>query len=387
MIPFRYNLRSILARKATTAATAFGIALVVFVLASALMLSAGIKKTLGASGRADNAIVMRTGSDAELNSSFDTTSVGLVLAAPGVKRDDKGAPIGVGEVVLVLALEKLGDPGITNVFLRGVPETALAFRPSARVVSGRAPRPGSDEVLVGKRLRGRFKGFEVGQSFELRKNRSVSVVGILEDEGSSYESEVWADVDTVRTGLGREGLVSSVRARLESPAKFDAFKASVESDKNLGFEVTRETTFLEKQSEGVSIFVTALGSVIAFFFSIGAMIGAMITMYGSIASRQREIGTLRALGFPRWQILVAFLLECSVLSLFGGALGAAAAIAMRFVSFSMINFTSWSEIVFTFEPTPAILLMSLMFALAMGVFGGLLPAIRAARVSPIQAMR
>ena len=387
MIPFRYNIRSLLARKATTAATALGIALVVFVLATVLMASAGIDKTLGSSGRADNAVVLRKGSDAELNSNIDAASVGLILAAPGAKLNDKGAPVGVGEVVVVLALEKIGDPGFTNVLLRGVPDDALAFRSGARVTSGRSPKPGSDEALIGKRLQGRFKGFQVGQSFELRKNRQVSVVGIFEDDGSSFESEVWADIDTVRSGLGREGLVSSVRVRLESASKFEAFKGSVESDKNLGFEVMREPEFLEKQASGLRIFVTALGGVLAVFASVGAMVGAMITMYGSIASRQREIGTLRALGFPRWQILLAFMLECALLSVCGGTVGALAATGLRFGSFSMVNFTSWSEMVFTFQPTISVIATSLIAALAMGILGGFLPAIRAARVSPIQAMR
>ena len=387
MIPFSYNSRSLWVRKATTFATAFGIALVVFVLASALMLSEGIKKTLSSSGRADQCIVLRKGSDAELNSSIEIPNIGLIMAASGVQSNAKGVPAGVAEVMVVIALEKLGDYGVTNVQLRGITEESLTFRPTAKVSAGRAPKPGSDEVLIGKALQGRFKGFELEKSFEIRKNRNVKVVGILEDNGSSYESEVWADVDTVRTSFGREGMVSSVRVRLESPSKFEAFKTAIESDKNLGFEALRETDYYEKQSEGVAIFVTALGMTIAFFFSLGASIGAMITMYGSIASRQREIGTLRALGFSRTSILIAFLLESALLALFGGALGALCAVSMKFVKFSMVNFASFSEITFSFEPTPAILLTSLIFACGMGVLGGFLPAVRAARTSPVAAMR
>jgi putative ABC transport system permease protein len=387
MIPFRYNARSLLVRKTTTLATAFGIALVVFVMASSLMLSAGIKKTLASSGRMDNAIVLRKGSEAELNSTIEDPQVGLLLAAAGVARDDKGVPIGVGEATVVLALDKLGGEGMTNVQVRGITDKSLAFRPTARVVSGRAPKPGSDEVLVGKNLQGRFAGFTVGESFELKKNRKVTVVGILEDAGSSYESEVWVDLDVIRGAFGREGTVSSVRVRLTSAAAFDGFRTTVDSDKNLGFEAMRETEYYEKQSENLTIFVTVLGTIIAFFFSVGAMIGAMITMYGSIANRQREIGTLRALGFSRRGILLSFLLESSLLALVGGALGAVAALGMKFVTFSMVNFATFSEMVFSFEPTPSILLASLVAGTAMGVVGGFFPAIRAARISAVKAMR
>jgi putative ABC transport system permease protein len=352
-----------------------------------LMLSAGIKKTLASSGRMDNAIVLRKGSEAELNSTIEDPQVGLLLAAAGVARDDKGVPIGVGEATVVLALDKLGGEGMTNVQVRGITDKSLAFRPTAHVVSGRAPKPGSDEVLVGKNLQGRFAGFTVGESFELKKNRKVTVVGILEDAGSSYESEVWVDLDVIRGAFGREGTVSSVRVRLTSAAAFDGFRTTVDSDKNLGFETMRETEYYEKQSENLTIFVTVLGTIIAFFFSVGAMIGAMITMYGSIANRQREIGTLRALGFSRRGILLSFLLESSLLALVGGALGAVAALGMKFVTFSMVNFATFSEMVFSFEPTPSILLASLVAGTAMGVVGGFFPAIRAARISPVKAMR
>jgi putative ABC transport system permease protein len=386
MIPFRYNVRSLLVRRATTVAASSGIALVVFVLASALMLSEGVKKTLGSSGRRDTAIVLRKGSDAELNSGIDAPNVGLILAAPGVAKDDKGV-IGAGEVIVVAAMDKIGADGISNVQVRGVTDGVMRLRPNVRVVAGKPAAPGSDEVMVGASLRGRFKGLDLGESFELRKNRPVKVVGIFSDGGSSFESEVWADLDTVRASFGREGAVSSVRARLASESAFDAFKLAVEEDKQLGFQATRETEYYEKQSEGTSIFVTALGSIIAFFFSVGAMIGAMITMYASIANRQREIGTLRALGFSRRSILFSFLLESLLLSLIGGAVGAVAAIAMSTVKFSMVNMASWSEIVFSFEPTPKIIVTSVVFAGAMGLFGGLLPAVRAARVSPVAAMR
>ncbi len=387
MIPIRYNIRSLAVRKTTTVATALGIALVVFVLAAALMLSAGIKKTLGVSGRDDNAIVLRKGSDNELSSTLDVSAVNVILGAPGVKKDEKGVPLGVGEVIVVGAMEKIGASGFTNVQIRGVSDGAMKFRPEVHIVAGRAPKAGSDEVLVGQRIRGRFKGTDLEESFDLRKNRPVKVVGVFEAGGSSFESEVWVDVDTLRASYSRGASTSSVRVRLDSPAAFDAFKGAIESDKQYGYLALRETDYFERQSSGTSIFVGALGTLISVFFSIGAMIGAMITMYAAVANRQREIGTLRALGFSRASILTSFLLESVALAMLGGLVGVIASLGMGMVKFSMMNFASWSEIVFSFEPTPRIILTALLFAAGMGVLGGFFPAIRAARVSPVVAMR
>ena len=387
MIPLKYNIRSLLVRRTTTLAAAGGIALVVFVWSSADMLAHGVKKTLSSSGRSDQAIVMRKGSDAELNSGVDEPNVGLILAQPGVKKDDKGAPIGAGEIVVVITADKIGEVGFANVPIRGLGERSLLLRPDLKIVSGRLPRPGTDEAIVGARLKHRFKGFEDGGVVELRKNRLLKVVGFFEDAGSSYESEVWGDIDMVRSAFGREGIVSSVRVRLESAEKLDAFRAGVEGDKSLGFQALGEKVYYEKQSENVSLFVNALGKTVAVIAALGASLGAMITMYASIANRTREIGTLRALGFSRTSILTAFLIESTFLAALGGAIGALASLSMSSVRFSMVNFATFSEVVFSFEPTPGIIGSAVLFACVLGVLGGLLPAWRAARTSPVQAMR
>jgi putative ABC transport system permease protein len=276
---------------------------------------------------------------------------------------------------------------VTNVAIRGVPDDVMAFRPEVHIVAGRAPKAGTDEAIVGSRIRGRIKGVELDQSFDIKKNRPVKVVGVFEAGGSSYESEVWVDRDLLADAYGRKGVVSSVRVRLDSPNKFDAFRAGVENDKRLGLQALRETAFYEKQSEGASLFVGALGTVVSIFFAIGAMIGATITMYAAVANRQREIGTLRALGFSRRSILVSFLFEAIVLAVIGGAIGAVASLAMSFVRFSMVNMASWSEIVFSFDPTPEVIATALLFACGMGIIGGFFPAVRAARTSPRKAIR
>lgn len=388
MVPISYNLRSLAVRKTTTAATAGGVALVVFVFAAVLMLSEGVERTLGRSGSDDIAIVLRDGSDAELSSGIESPQIGLITAPAEVRRRSGGTPDAVAEVVAVLALDKVGTDGQSNAQIRGVPDDVTAFRTSVRIVAGRAPRAGADEAMVGSAIRGRFRGTDLGQSIEIRKNRRLTVVGIFEDgEGSSYESEIWTGRDQVQSALGRGTTVSSVRVRLRSAAQFERYQRQLQSNRQLGVDVLRESAYYAKQSEGTSIFISALGIIVAFFFSIGAVIGAMITMHASVANRSREIGTLRALGFKRWQILVSFLFESSVLALVGGIVGAAASLSMALVRFPMVNMASWSEIVFTFEPTPGVIIASLIVAVVMGLVGGFLPAVRAARQDVLTAIR
>jgi putative ABC transport system permease protein len=388
MIPLRYNVRSLLVRRTTSLATLIGIALVVFVLSAALMLSEGIQKTLGASGSPDHAIVIRKGSDAEMSSSIETSTVGLILAAPGVKVGSDGKPLASGEIVTVITLDKEGtDHGVSNVMVRGVAENVMALRPEARIVAGRPAKPGTDEVIVGARIEGRFKGLELGKSFELKKNRPVQVVGVFEAEGASFESEVWADVDTVRSSFGREGLVTSVTVTLDSPTKYLPFEVAVENDKRLGLDVLREQTYYEKQSEATGGFVAILGFVISFFFMLAAIIGAFITMNTAVAQRHREIGTMRALGFSRGAVMLSFLLECIVLATAGALLGLVAAYFMSFVKFSMMNFATWSEIVFSFNMAPSVIITSVIVGGVTGLIGGILPAWRAAKLKPIDALR
>ena len=386
-VPLSYNLRNLVVRKKTTVAAGIGVAFVVLVLAAALMLSAGVQETMGASGNTDVAMVIRKGADSEMASSIDSVSVGMIMAAPGGKKDSKGAPLGVGEVVIVISKEKVGGEGMSNLMVRGVPDNVMAFRPEIRIVDGRPAKPGTDEAIVGARVRGRFAGIELGQTFELRKGRNATVVGVFEAAGASYESEAWLDVDTLRSTFGREGVVSSVRVKLDSASAYDGFNAFVTQDKQLGFEAMRETEYYAKQSQATAMLISYLGALIAFLFSLAAMIGATITMYSSVSERQREIGTLRALGFSRRAILFGSQMESFVLAMAGGAVGLLGAMALGSVKVSMINFQTWSELVFRFHATPGVLVKSLLGAAVMGLLGGFLPAVRAATISAIKAMR
>ncbi len=383
MVPIQYNARSLVVRKATTLATALGIALVVAVFAGALMLG-DVNRVLAAAGRADTVIIVRKGSDAELSSAIANEYLAL-FRGPAQVSQTAGA---IGEIVVVVIAEHIDGSGSSNVLVRGTPADGIAFRPEIKIIRGRAPKPGTNEVIVGTAISGRFKGLSAGQSIELRRNRPLIVVGELSAGGGSYESEVWGDLDYIRNALGREAVVSSVRVRLNSPADFDAYRQIIETDKRFSMKVMRESDYYEKQSEQTAKFLKVMGLIVAVLFALAAMIGAAITMNGAVAHRSREIGTLRALGFTRLAILTSFLFEAIALSVVGGIIGSALVLVVSlFVSFPIINFATFSEIVFRFHATPAVFAKALVFSGAMGIVGGLVPAIRAALVSPIEAMR
>jgi putative ABC transport system permease protein len=344
-----------------------------------------VQKAMRVSGREDTAIVLRDGSSAELPSSFGADLVSLIRDRPEVKQGDGAGA--VGEVVVVLTVDVTDGSGISNVMLRGVPPESYRFRPEVKIVSGRMPTPGTNEAIVGKAIRGRFKGIEVGKEFEVRNNRPLKVVGMFAATGSSYESEVWTDVDVLRDSLGRPSVVSSARVRLNTKKDLQAFRTSLEADKRLGVDVQRETDYYEKQSEQTAGFLQGMGTMFAILLSLAAMVFASITMNGAVANRTREIGTLRALGFSKFSILVSFLLEAIFLALVGGAIGTALVMVMGLFTFSTMNFQTFSEIVITFTATPAVVFNALFFSVIMGLIGGLFPAIRASRVSPIEAMR
>ncbi len=382
-VPFQYNARSLLVRKVTTLATALGIALVVFVFAGALMLG-DISRVLAAAGRSDTAIILRKGSDAELSSAIGNDYLGL-FRGPAQVSQSGGV---IGEIIVVVIADHIDGSGSSNVLVRGTPAEGIAFRPELKVISGRAPKPGTNEVMVGSGIAGRFKGLAIGQSIDLRRNRPLSVVGVFSAAGGAYESEVWGDLDYVRNALGREAVVSSARVRLNSPSDFDAYRQTIETDKRFSMKVMRESDYNEKQSQQTASFLKTLGVVVAILFSIAAMLGAAITMNGAVAHRTREIGTLRALGFSRRSILSSFLIEAIVLAGIGGILGSVLVLLLSlFVRFPVINFQTFSEIVISFHASPEVFAKTLIFSGVMGLIGGLIPAIRASRVSPIEAMR
>jgi putative ABC transport system permease protein len=240
--------------------------------------------------------------------------------------------------------------------------------------------------MVGAAIQGRFVGLRLGDELWLRKNRPVHIVGVFAEGGSAADSEVWVGLNTAQAAFGREGVVSSVRVRLKA-GTFDSFHRAVAADRQLSVEVLRESDYYQKQSQATSMLIGTLGALISIFFSAGAVLAAMITMQASVANRRRELGTLRALGFSRLQVILAVLLEGLTLAVVGGVAGAVCSLGLSAVKLSLLNSTTWSEMIFSFEPTPGILIGSVLLAAIMGLFGALLPAVQAARVSPIDAMR
>jgi putative ABC transport system permease protein len=385
-IPLKYILRSSSSRRLTTAITMIGVALVVFVFSAVLMMANGVQKTLRSTGSDDNMIVIRKAAASEIMSILDREAAAIVSSLPQVAQFADGRPISSKEVVVIINLNKLGGPGISNVTVRGVGEAALQLRPQVKITQGRMFRWGAREVIVGAGITKRFAGAQIGEKIKFGGDY-WPVVGIFDADGSGFDSEVWGDGDQIMAAFKRSSF-STVTARLKDPSDLASVLASFETDNRLQyFAAKREKKFFEEQSEMMAMFIRILGLFITVIFSIGATIGAMITMYGAVANRTTEIGTLRALGFYRRSILLAFMLESFVLSLGGGLIGLGLASLLQFVSISTLNFGSFSELAFSFALSPSIILMSLGFSLLMGLIGGFLPAVRAARLNIIQALR
>jgi putative ABC transport system permease protein len=383
-IPLSYSLRNLWARRLTTALTAGGMALVVFVFATVLMLEQGLRSTLVSTGSDDAVVVIRRSAGTEVQSGVDRIQAAVAESQPEVAVGAGGARLASKETVVLISLQKRGG-GASNVVIRGVGEAGLTLRPQVRIIEGRVFRPGSAEIVVGRSIAERFEGVGVGDSLRFGM-REWRVVGRVDAGGSGFDSEIWGDAETLMQSF-RRTMFSSLVMRLRDPGAFDALKARLEDDPRLTVEVKRERVFYAEQSETLARFIRILGLTLSIIFSVGAIIGAMITMYASVANRTAEIGTLRALGFQRQSILAAFLVEALLLGAVGGAIGLGGASLMQFFSISTMNWQSFAEIAFRFELTPGIIVASLSFAIGMGLLGGLLPASQAARMKIVDALR
>ena len=380
MIPLSYNVRSILRRRFSAVATAAGLGLVVFVFAAVLMLARGVEETLKATGSPRNAILLRKGSTTELTSFLPREAAKVFAADPAVAVEG-GKAVASPELFVIFQLQRADGNGTANVGFRGVTPDGLRLLRSetVHVTDGRLPQPATSEVMIGRAVRGRYKGAALGHSIHIAR-RDWQVVGVFEAEGSGFESEVWGDADQIADAAHRIGY-SQLTVRLKSPSELSALRATVDADPRYNLEAKREDRYYEEASGPLATFVRALGTVIAVFFAFGATLGAMITMYAQVASRVREVGTLRALGFRRRAVLGSFLVESLILALIGAVAGCAFASTLGAVSFSTMNFSSFTEIKFRFHFAPAVALWSTVFAIAMGLLGGALPATRAARLA------
>lgn len=384
-IPFSYTLRNLWTRKLTTVLTAGGMALVVFVFAAVQMLDTGLRQTLVATGQPDNVHITRRAAGAEISSVVDRVQAAVAEVQPEIAIGDGGLRLVSKEVVVLITLPKRDSGAATNVTTRGVGAAAFELRPQLRIIEGRVFRRGAAEVIVGSSIAERFEGAALGEQLRFG-GREWRVVGVFEARGSAYDSELWTDADQLLQSFRRNAW-SAVVARLADPAALPALKARLESDPRLTLDVKAEREFFEDQSKALSNFISYLGLTLSVIFSVGAMIGAMITMYAAVANRTGEIGTLRALGFRRSSILATFLLEAVLLGVVGGIAGIAMASLMQLVHISTLNWQSFSELAFTFTLTPKIMATSMAFAVLMGVAGGFLPAVRAARLGIVDALR
>jgi ABC-type antimicrobial peptide transport system permease subunit len=384
-VPLSYIARNLVARRLTTALTAGGMALVVYVFATVLMLSAGLEQTLVATGQDDNVVVIRRSSQTEVQSGIPRLQAGVVESLPQIAIGADGQPLVSKEPVVLINLPKRATGKPANVVIRGVTPAGLALRPQVKLVEGRMFQPGTAEIIAGRSIAEGFQGAGIGETLRFA-SRDWTVVGVFDAGRTGFDSEIWGDAEQMLQAFRRTGF-SSMLFRLNDADQFDAVKAAIENDPRLQLEAKREKRFYAEQSEALSKFISYLGTGISIIFSIGAVIGAAITMYASVASRTGEIGTLRALGFSRGAILTAFLGEALLLGLLGGVVGLIAASMMQALSISTTNFQTFAEIAFSFTLTPKIIVVSLIFALIMGFIGGFLPAARAARMKIVDALR
>jgi ABC-type lipoprotein release transport system permease subunit len=384
-IPFSYNLRNLWTRRLTTILTVSGMALVVFVFASILMLADGLQKTLVETGSFDNVVFLRKGSASEVMSGVTREQAAILETFPEILIGPRGQRLLSREVVVLIALPKKGSGKPSNVVLRGVDENSVPLRPQVKLIEGRLPRLGTTEVMAGISIARRFKDIGLDETLCCGM-RDWRIVGIFDAGNTGFSSEIWGDADQFMQTF-RRSAYSSVIFRLRDSSEFQSVKTHLENDPRLTLEVKRENRYYADQSEIMAKFLRILGLSLTLIFSIGAIIGAMITMYSAVANRTAEIGTLRALGYQRKDILIAFLLESSLLGLLGGVAGLFFASFMQLITLSTMNFQTFSELAFSFSLNFDIVYMGMTFSLIMGFMGGLLPAVRASRMMIVDALR
>jgi putative ABC transport system permease protein len=383
-IPFTYSLRNLFTRRLTTFLTASGMALVVFVFAAVLMLAEGLQKTLVETGSYENVVAIRKAAGSEVQSGVDRLQASIIETQPEIAIGADGKRLIAKELVVLFALPKRGTDKPSNVVIRGIEEHSMNLRPQVKLVEGRMPRPGSSEIIAGSSIAKRFQGGGFGETLRFAM-RDWTVVGVFDAGNTSFNSEIWGDVDQLMQAFRRPAY-SSVIFRMREPSELEKVKSRIENDPRLTQEAMREPEYYRKQSEMMAKFLRILGLTLTIIFSLGAIIGAMITMYSAVANRVFEIGTMRALGFQRRSILAAFLIESLILSFIGGAVGLFFASFLQLFTVSTLNFQTFSELAFTFSLTFKIIYQALAFSLIMGLIGGVLPAIRASRMNIVEAL-
>ena len=381
------NIRSIRARLGSSSVAVIGIAGVVLVFVAVLSIAEGVSATMKASGDPDVVLVLRAGSDTEMTSGLPGDATRIIQDAPGIARDESGAPLTSPELFVVVdhPLKRSGSPG--NVPLRGVTQEAFKVHDRLKIVEGRNFQWGQNEIIAGRAATRQFVGLTVGRTLKWGEN-NWTLVGIFEDGGSIAESELWCDVKVLQPAYRRGNSYQSVYARLASADAFRQLKDSLTSNPQLQVSAMRAPEYYGSQTETLQTIIRTIGGIIAILMGVGAVFGAVITMYTAVASRTREIATLRALGFGSIPVVFSVLVESALLAIIGGIIGGAVAwLAFNGYETATMNFQSFSQMVFKFSVTPKLLATALFYALIMGLIGGMLPAIRAARLPVVTALR
>ncbi len=385
-IPLTYNIRSVRQRPVSTLMTALGIGLVVAVFIGMLALANGFAAALTKTGSDENVLVLRKGADSEMASGLDRDAVAALTALPHVARGADGRPLASPEVYVVISLGRIGDTTkVANVVVRGVSEQAWQVRSNVALIEGARPASGRNEVCVGKRLVGRFPNTGIGQTMHFA-GRPWTVTCHFAAGGSAFESEIWGENEQIMPAMRRNGF-QSLAFRLADPGSFEEAKRLLENDKRFTVDVYRESAFYAKQSELLGNVLRVLAIVITAIMAVGAIFGAVNTMYAAVASRTPEIAVLLTLGFRPRSILASFLAESAVIALIGGIIGCLIALPMYGIVTSTTTWASFSEIAFSFRITPGLLLAGILFALVMGVLGGFFPARRASKLPVAQGIR
>jgi putative ABC transport system permease protein len=387
-IPLEYNARSLLQRPVSTLLTALGIALVVAVFIGMLALANGFRAALTKTGSTQNVLVLRRGADSELSSGLDRQAASILSSSPHIQTGADGRPMVSPEVYVIIPLPRAGSAdttGMANVVVRGISPAAWTVRNKVEIEAGRKPESGKAEICVGKKMAGRFNHTEIGETLRFA-GRNWTVVCRFSANGSAFESEIWGENEQFMP-VFRGDAFQSVTFRLKDPASFEEAKRTLEADRRLTVDVHREADFYTQQSQLLGRILTILALMITSIMAIGAIFGAINTMYAAVASRSNEIAVLLTLGFHPRSVLASFLAESALIAIVGGLIGALLALPINGIVTSTTNWASFSEIAFSFRVTPALLLAGLCFAVVMGLIGGFFPARRAAKLPVVQALR
>lgn len=385
-IPLVYNLRSLTQRPASSLATALGIAFVVAVLVGALALASGFQAALVQTGSPSNVIVLRKGADSEISSGIGRDGINIIRSLPEIATDAQGRPLVSGEIVVLVSQPRKGGKGSSNVTVRGIDAGGLPLRSQVKITSGRMFTAGTDEVIVAERMARRFEGLAIGDKLRFGQ-RDFQVVGTFNAGGSAFDSEVWGDLNVLGPALGRENAFQSLTFTMRDTSRFRALEKQLENDPRLAVEVRTERAWYAEQSQLLATVIRVAGVFLTLIMALGAIFGAMNTMFAAVGARTREIATLQVLGFSPFAITSSFMAESVLLALAGGALGCLIALPINGITTSTTNWSSFSEVAFAFRVTPVGMVVGMIFAALLGVVGGFLPAVKAGRQSLAATLR